>query len=263
MILAAFLAFVVAQPVDAAPAAAPAAAPSLPTLVPFPHPLITEVLYAVPGKKDGDADGDGVRSATGDEFVELVNPHDKPISLKGYTLTDGKNLRPPEERKAKKPETKSTPTAPTKPVEEDDSRVRFVFPDLTLQPGQVVVVFNGYKASGTTPVPPKAEAKNPDGSAIRLSMDAKSEYVAFGNGGDCVLLTAPDGKGVQCISWGEQPKPPETVAPFVEEAFAGKGSVTRLGLTRGLHAHVAKFGTFYSPGVFDVKVPVDGEKRGK
>src|SRR5262245_25585994 len=56
--------------------------------VPFPHPLISEVLYAVPSGPRGDANADGVRDAIGDEFIELVNPHDKPIQLKGYKLLD-------------------------------------------------------------------------------------------------------------------------------------------------------------------------------
>src|SRR5437870_5538652 len=48
----------------------------------FPHPLITEILYAVPSGERGDANADGTRDAVGDEFIELTNPHDKPIQLK-------------------------------------------------------------------------------------------------------------------------------------------------------------------------------------
>src|SRR5687768_184922 len=62
-------------PVDAPappPATPPPAAP-----VPFPHPLITEVLYAVPNTPGSDANQDGTRHVAGDEFVELINPHDK------------------------------------------------------------------------------------------------------------------------------------------------------------------------------------------
>ena len=64
------------------PDTSPSAAPKPP--VEFPHPLITEILYAVPKGDAGDANQDGKRSPTGDEFVELINPHDKPINLKGY-----------------------------------------------------------------------------------------------------------------------------------------------------------------------------------
>lgn len=256
MILAALVVALLGQPAPAAER------PATPQLVPFPHPLITEVLFAVPGK-DGDADGDGVRSATGDEFVELVNPHDKPINLKGYTLTDGKNQPPPDDGRKAKPTPAANPaTAPDTPA--DDSRLRFVFPDLTLKPGEVVVVFNGYTGSGTRPAPtPTKTAPAPAAAGRRLSMDVKSEYIAFGNGGDCVLLAAPDGAGVQCISWGKHPKPPESIAPLVEQAPECKGSVTRLGLTRGLHPHRDTLGALFSPGVFEAKAPVEGDKRGK
>ncbi|HJW47253.1 MAG TPA: hypothetical protein VJ484_12305, partial [Lysobacter sp.] len=61
-------------------------APPPDALVPYPNPLITEVHYNVRG--DGDAARDGQRDAVGDEFIELINPHDKPIRLRGFTLID-------------------------------------------------------------------------------------------------------------------------------------------------------------------------------
>lgn len=244
------------------------------SLVPFPHPLITEVLYNVPPGPEGDANGDGVRSATGDEFVELINPHDKPINLKGYTLTDGLNAKrpdPPARPSGKKPNSpakEGEPTKPAKPerVSDDDSRVRFTFPDITLQPGQVVVVFNGYAAKpapkGTPDAPPKAPPAEPKPGekpgAVRLSMEITSEYAAFGNSGDCVLLADPEGKAVQCITWGADTKPPENFAPLIERAPEGRfqGSVTRTGAAaKGLIAHKDQVGDLkglpYSPGVFE------------
>ncbi|GJQ29563.1 MAG: hypothetical protein HBSAPP03_14470 [Phycisphaerae bacterium] len=259
------LAFVQPQP---QPAAAPAPTKAL---VPFPHPLITEVLYNVPPGAEGDADGDGLRSATGDEFVELVNPHDRPISLKGYVLTDGKNTRrptTPSETPAKREPAGNAPPkrdAPPKPerVADDDSRVRFVFPDVTLQPGQVVVVFNGYTGDetpkkSTGDEQPRKAAVPADGppEPIRLSMQITSPYAAFSNTGDCVLLTDPDGKPVQCITWGSQPKPPEEFAPLIEHApeTKARGSITRLGPAKGLVPHREQPGDLkglpYSPGVF-------------
>src|SRR5438309_1433133 len=83
-----------------------AAQPSA-TPVPYPHPLISEVLYSVPSGQRGDANADGERDAVGDEFIELVNPHDKPIQLKGYTLMDADAYSPG----AAKPD----PVAPHKP----------------------------------------------------------------------------------------------------------------------------------------------------
>mgnify|MGYP000364263502 CR=1 FL=1 len=40
-------------------------------LVAKPHPLICEILYSVPKGEEGDADQNGSRSATGDEFIEI------------------------------------------------------------------------------------------------------------------------------------------------------------------------------------------------
>ena len=51
-----------------------------------PHPQITEVLFNVPSESTGDANKDGVRHAAGDEFIELANPFDSPVNLKGYVL---------------------------------------------------------------------------------------------------------------------------------------------------------------------------------
>src|SRR5690606_27204449 len=42
--------------------------------IPYPHPQITEVLFNVPSGAKGDANGDGERDATGDEFIEIANP---------------------------------------------------------------------------------------------------------------------------------------------------------------------------------------------
>ncbi len=260
---------VIGQP--ATPTTAPEAK-ALKTLVPFPHPLITEVLYNVPGGAEGDADGDGVRSATGDEFVELVNPHDKPISLKGYTITDGKNVkgkpgaggsRPP----AKTPEKSDAPPKP-ETLPEDDARVRFVFPDVMLEPGQVVVVFNGYagesapkKRPGEEKPTENAKPRQPGAKPepVRLSMAIASQYAAFANGGDCVLLSDGEGKPVQCITWGTQPKPPEDYAQLIEHVpeMKGRGSVTRVGLAKGLVLHREQAGDLkglpFSPGVWEAR----------
>src|SRR5205823_6103778 len=84
--------------------------------VPFPHPLISEVLYAVPSGERGDANADGKRDAVGDEFIELVNPHDRPIQLKGYTLMDADAYAPgaakPDASPPPKPSDKDKPSPP-------------------------------------------------------------------------------------------------------------------------------------------------------
>jgi predicted extracellular nuclease len=41
----------------------------------------------------GDANNDGVRSSTGDEFVEIINVSGAPMDISGWTLADGFNVR--------------------------------------------------------------------------------------------------------------------------------------------------------------------------
>lgn len=182
--------------------------------VPYPHPMIVEVLYAVPTGVEGDANGDGRRHVSGDEFVEIYNPHDKAIQLRGYRLTD------------------SNPA--------DKGQVRFVFPVFELPPGGVAVVFNGFQCSWFGPVgdekaaPPAANDRF--GGAWVFTMKAASQYVAFSNTADHVLLTAPDGTAVQRVSWGE-PKDRaafDRVEPLLDDVApqTGKSSVQRDGLAR-------------------------------
>ena len=255
------------KPAPATPAApAKAASP-----VPFPHPLITEVLYAVPTGDEGDADGDGVRSATGDEFVELINPHSRPIRLKGYVLTDGRNLLPSGGTSRNSRREPPSGTKPAKGTEgggggsggatDRKSRIRFEFPDISLQPGQVVVVFNGFKGKDAKRVTdpdaaPKKLAKAVAGvpAPIILSMGITSQFAAFANTGDCVLLLDPKGNGIHCIAWGEKTKPPEDAAPLLERAPETRGSVVRVGLGRGLGEHEALTpdGRLFSPGLHDL-----------
>jgi hypothetical protein len=260
-------------------------------LVPFPHPLITEVLYAVPSGKDGDADQDGKRSATGDEFIELINPHDKPINLKGYVLSDASSQsseepasgvpnespktnmpypnedagRPGRAKPGDKPAspgggTTNTPKKESKPQRaeaKNDSRIRFVFPDLTLQPGEVVVVFNGHEGHPAGPVGTTSTAAKKNErfhNAYVLTMNARNRYVALSNTGDYVLLTDPAGKAVECVRWGGR-TPDEGVDPALDEtAPLSRVSVQRRGIRGGFVDHTdldpaAK----YSPGKFETK----------
>lgn len=192
-----------------------------PPPVAFPHPLITEVLYAVP-TKDGDANMDGTRQTSGDEFVELVNPHDREIKLGGYVLTDS-----------------------SKPGK---SQFRVVFPALTLKPGQVVVVFNGNEAEipgsdrrlvGDTATPPR-ERHPAFGNAWVFTARAASSRTGFSNKGDYVLLSSPRGEAVQCVVWGEMEGPalPEGHRCLVERVpETGDGSVQRRSVDGAFDIH--------------------------
>jgi hypothetical protein len=242
----------------------PAASPAVPSGGSAKlNPIITEILYAVP--KEGDADQDGKRSATGDEFIELVNAGDKPIQMRGYTLTDGKS---PAETPAKA-EPKAGEKGKADPKAEkpkgigrrpEESRVRFTFPELVLQPGEVVVVFNGYESHTPGPVgdAKAAAGKNEKfGGAYVFSMHVTSQYTALANAGDCVLLTDPEGNGVECVTWGESDKKPEKSAAVTHKAPESRGSVQRAGVTGEFVVHqelpAPYGGTPWSPGKFDLK----------
>lgn len=59
------------------------------------HPpvLISEIHADPEGTLLGDANGDGVRSATADEFVELTNTAFSPVDISGYHISDGIGVR--------------------------------------------------------------------------------------------------------------------------------------------------------------------------
>jgi len=255
--------------------------------VPFPHPLITEVLYAVPTGDEGDANQDGQRSATGDEFVELYNPHDRAIQLKGYTIrdgtpeeaydkngsggkgTNGKSRGNSNANNKNKPNSKGESKSDKEPDEKNGSgkkddrktSLKFVFPDFELKPGEVVVVFNGFeqKIPGPVGTHDKAPtAKNEKfGNAWVFSMEVKSHYVAFANKGDCVAVYDAEGTPIEAVTWGTSSKETPSAALLTEKAPESKGSVQRAGLTGKLEEHdkmrwSAKGGReLFSPGVFD------------
>lgn len=246
MFIPTLLAFTLAAPGLAAATPPPASSRSP---VPYPHPLITEVLYAVPGGRAGDANGDGERQPLGDEFIELVNPHDRPINLKGYTLVDADAYSPGAPR-----------PSGNKPGAGDNknAEVQFTFPDCELKPGQVALVFNGYKCVFDEPAGDQARAASGPSrrfhKSMVFSMGNTSPYAAFGNDGDFILLSAPDGKPVHGIKWGKPDKnlPSETL--LSEDAPIASGSVQRDGLSGKLVAHKDLGGDFkgspFSPGLF-------------
>ncbi|QQS07975.1 MAG: lamin tail domain-containing protein [Phycisphaerales bacterium] len=260
-----------------------------PPLVKKPHPIITEILYAVPKGDDGDASQDGRRSATGDEFIELINPHDTSINLKGYAIVDGRPLKGPDAKpaiepkgtgrggKSTTPRGKGTPNPSDEPggdstpaTKKPKSRVIFTFPDLTLKPGEIVVVFNGFE---TTPkgsadqigTSTKAPSRNPNfHDAYVFTMQTKSSYAALANTGDCVSLIAPDATAIECVHWGDTSDKDDegtnTTSTLDEKAPSSdevKGSIQRTTLHQGsaFKSHdslnLAARGTRFSPGVFE------------
>jgi hypothetical protein len=230
----------------------------------------------VPKGPGGDANGDGQRSANGDEFVELINPHDKPINLRGYSISDAKKGEEAKEASggggagggdapggpADKKEHAKKPVAEHKKGG-GGAAVKFTFPNVELQPGQVVVVFNGYQQTFRGPV--GTATAGPSGpnehfhNALVFTMNVQSQFVAFANAGDCVVLRDPDGKVVECITWGKPEKGGKVVptgAMLTEQAPESGGSVQRASVggkfvpLKEMKGDLA--GELFSPGRFDL-----------
>ncbi len=217
--------------VSATASSAPGAAP-----IPAPHPQITEVLFNVPNDESGDANKDGERHAAGDEFIEIANAHESPVNLKGYVLFN---------RRASFDGT-------------EGSGVRFEFPDVELPGHGVCVVFNGCDAKIAGPVgtPKKAPESGNDAfnGVMVFTMVNTSKSRALANGGDWVVLAAPDGTIVDCVSWGEPKPPPPEGAVRTQKVDADvKGSVQRLGPGEELEAHKGINGEPFSPGLIPNK----------
>ncbi|MFA9213473.1 MAG: lamin tail domain-containing protein [Candidatus Methylacidiphilales bacterium] len=122
--------------------------------VPLPSPvdlIFNEILYdpATP-LADGDANGDGVRDANGDEFIELYNNSTKPIDLSGFKIYDS--------------------------IAFVSNSPRHIIPNGTiLQPQKVIVIFGGGTPTGTF------------GNAI--VQKASGGQLNITNGGDFINIT--------------------------------------------------------------------------
>jgi hypothetical protein len=237
--------------------------------IPYPHPVITEVFFHVPGDTDEvsyDANADGERDARTDEFIELFNPHPRPIQLEGYTLVS---------------------RLAWKDLNEDDrgnKGVRFTFPEFTLEPGYAIVIFNTVARELTGDVgteeraPERTNERFDDAFVFGVSTSSRNR--AFRNSGDFVLLLTPDNEPVECVHWGKLDiEPPraealesgegdveETVRTnyrLTEADASPKGSVVRSPWGDDLRHHVRVDGRPFSPG--EIVIPPDDteEKPGK
>lgn len=218
------------------------------------HPIVTEVLYAVPPREQGDADQDGTRQATGDEFVELFNAGDKPINLAGYRLVDG------------------LPTK-GKAATDDTSHIDFTLPEATLAPGQCAVIFNGFSSSPKGPVGDKSAAKPANDNfhgALVFTMQCDNQYQALSNSNDMIVLIAPDGTALQCVRWdnrdSDKPKKKSSRADakqtesadkaaaqparITQDAPKSSGSVTLQSLEGQFIPHIDIDATLFSPGTY-------------
>lgn len=159
------------------------------------YPVITEVYFNVIKGDAGDASGDGARHATGDEFIELWNPHDDDITLTGLKLVS---------RLAYHAES-----------EDDKVGVRFTFPELILGPDEFVIVFNGAgtRVPGNVGSPRRAHKETNDNfeDAWVFTTGIRNKNRSLSNSGDFVLLLDGYGNPIEGVTWGRcDPEPPDT-----------------------------------------------------
>lgn len=201
--------------------------------IPHPHPVLMEVLFNPPRGADGDANGDGRREAAGDEFVELHNPHDKSIQLRGYSITNWLTAADAEEKRG----------------------IRFLFPRFRLGAGETVVVFNGHKSMIPGPVGTARRApRRPNdhfGGAWVFTMANESANNAFNNESDFVLIASDEGELIEAAVWGSSTFPViEDSLRVADVARSAKGSVQRVDINQaGMWPHVDIDGSTASPGV--------------
>jgi uncharacterized protein (TIGR03437 family) len=139
-------------------------------LIVFPLSLvINEVLADPPEGAQGDANHDGTRSSTQDEFIELVNASTVDMNLGGYQLTvrGGNN----------------------------SDTVRHTFAaDTIIAPGTAIVVFGGAQAATFNPAHPAF--------ARALVHTASTGGLSLTNGGSTIKLLDPAGATIDQLAYG-------------------------------------------------------------
>ncbi len=117
---------------------------------------------AAAGDLEGDANGDGVRSAADDEFVELVNNGAATLDVGLFTISDA-------------------------------SQIRFTIPaGKIIPPGESVVVFGGGTPTGTFG----------NAAANGLVFAAGSGGLSLNNGGDTITIKDQSGMTVTSLTFG-------------------------------------------------------------
>jgi hypothetical protein len=124
--------------------------------------VINEYLADPPDSLAGDANGDGTRSSSSDEFVEILNRSGEPFDISGYKLSDA-------------------------------DAVRHVFAAGTIVPPfEAVVVFGGGTPTGSFG----------NATANNLVFRASTGGLSLNNGGDTITLQDAQGHVVQAIKFG-------------------------------------------------------------
>ncbi|MBT6582041.1 MAG: T9SS type A sorting domain-containing protein [Bacteroidetes Order II. Incertae sedis bacterium] len=140
-------------------------------VIPIPPPTLTviinEILADPASGTAGDANGDGIRSSSQDEFVELANVSSDPVDLTGWKLGD-------------------------------DEAVNFTFPDgYMMAPRSFLVVFGGGDVTGV-------DGYDADPLVTRVFSADSTVGNGLANGGEIILLHSADGSYDTWLAYGSK-----------------------------------------------------------
>ena len=165
------------------------------TIEDAPALVINEILADPPAGEAGDANGDGTRDASDDEFIEIYNTSNSAVDISGYTI-------------------------------EDDAGLRHTVPDGTvLDPGVSLTVFSGGTPTGIPGlVQTASEGKlslNNDGDTVTLNAPSGTAVTVTADGGTIASVTyGSEGGNDQSLV-----RSPEFTGPFVQHTMAsGSGA---------------------------------------
>jgi len=157
--------------------------------------VINEVLYDPPSGTAGDANGDGTRDATEDEFIEFINNSSSSLDVSGYKIYDY--------------------------VLADGTRtLRHTIPDNTILPANgILVIFGGGTPTGTF----GGATVIADTGSAGLSMQNSGERIEVDDASDNLILT------FDSDALSNNPDESYTRDPDITGAFVQHAGVTAAG----------------------------------
>lgn len=206
-------------------------------------PLIFNELLFDPASDDentteieGDANGDGIRDALDDEFIELINTSSDPIDLSGYTVSDA-------------------------------SELRHTFPSNTILQGNSVIVVFG----GGTPTGDFGGALVQTASEGQLNLTNGGDTVTIRNsGGDTVVIFDSAAVGINAGSDQSITRSPDITGDFVLHTTANPnlsfspGVASNQAILSNTNFKTSDFSIYPNPvnnGILNIKTQISGTKK--
>jgi CSLREA domain-containing protein len=164
---------------------------------------INEILADPPDGLAGDANRDGVRDSTDDEFVELVNALNTPVNVSGWTIR-------------------------TRSLSGSTETVRHTFGDgTTLPAGQAIVVFGGGTITSSDPAFGGAQVVTTSTSGLSLTNTGLHLFVRDASGNLVAQLTYGSGAGLSGDSNQSLTRSPDITGDFLLHTTAANADGRR------------------------------------